>query len=98
MNRSNDRIDALPDFSDSTRVSHGPEPARSVFKTGDRVTTPLGDGTVVYRRMRAPTYVHADVYSVHLDAWRAESVCASRSTYTGTIFKAEHVEALTTLA
>jgi hypothetical protein len=55
------------------------------FKTGQRVTTPLGAGVVVYQRMAPPTYSEAEAVSVRLDARREDPG------YEGTIFSADKV-------
>jgi hypothetical protein len=59
------------------------------FNKGDVVMTPQGIGTVVFKRMQAPTYATVDVYSVCLDSRKAES-----ESYSGTIYKAYQVESL----
>lgn len=62
------------------------------FGKGDRVITPGGPGEVVYKRMKPPTYGEVDVYSVCLDARKAECQAQGITTYTGTIYKAEMVK------
>jgi len=59
------------------------------FNKGDRVTTHLGPGTVVYKRMKPPTFSEVEVYSVCLDHKKAESEKPPFSSYSGTIVKAE---------
>lgn len=54
---------------------------------GDRVTTPGGPGSVVYRRMAPPSYSEAAVYSVRLDSR------AGDPRYSGTIYPAGQVKA-----
>ena len=58
------------------------------YAVKDRVTTPMGEGTVVYCRMAPPTYSEAQVYSVKLDCK------AEQDGYTGTIFPAGKVSLL----
>jgi hypothetical protein len=58
-----------------------------MFDRGSRVSTPSGNGIVIYRRMRGPDYSEVDVYSVKLD----EPIPSDRP-YTGTIFSAEEVK------
>ncbi len=62
------------------------------FDKGDRVMTHLGPGTVVYRRMKPPTYGEVEVYSVCLDSKKAQSEQPPFPSYTGTIVKAEEVK------
>lgn len=57
------------------------------FQAGDRVRTPGGPGTVVYRRLAAPDFRIVGVYSVWLDAQ------AERPGYGGTIYPAAAVAA-----
>lgn len=56
-----------------------------MFDRGDRVTTPLGPGTVAYQRMAPPTYSVPEAVSVVLDDRRL------RPGYSGTIFPAAEV-------
>ncbi len=62
------------------------------FDKGDRVMTHLGPGTVVYKRMKPPTFSEVEVYSVCLDHRKAESEKPPFPSYTGTIIKAEDVK------
>jgi hypothetical protein len=62
------------------------------FDKGDRVITPQGVGTVVYKRMKPPTFGEVDVYSVCLDHKKAETEQPPFPSYTGTIFKADMVK------
>jgi len=55
------------------------------FYKGDKVSTPLGLGTVAYVRMAPPDYSSAQAVSVVLDARRG------KPGYTGTMFKASDV-------
>jgi hypothetical protein len=55
------------------------------FDRGDRVMTPGGPATVVYRRMAAPSYTEAAAYSVRLDCRAADP------TYSGTMYAAGDV-------
>jgi hypothetical protein len=57
------------------------------FDRGDRVLTPGGIGTIVYKRMAPPDYAHAAAYSVYLERDRA------RVGYAGTIYPAADVTA-----
>ncbi len=62
-----------------------------MFDKDARVMTHLGPGTVVYRRMKPPTYSEVEVYSVCLDHKKAESEKPPFNTYTGTIVPADKV-------
>ena len=53
---------------------------------GDRVTTPLGTGTVAWLRLAPPLFVAPAAVSVVLDSQR------DRRGYTGTMFPSEKVE------
>jgi hypothetical protein len=66
------------------------------FNKGDRVMTPGGAGSVVYKRMRGPTFSEVDVYSVFLDTKKEECLKPPFPSYTGTIYKAEMVTPETT--
>jgi hypothetical protein len=55
------------------------------FSQGQRVTTPLGLGTVAYQRLAGPDYTAAEAVSVVLDDRR------ERYGYTGTLFAAYKV-------
>jgi hypothetical protein len=57
------------------------------FDKGDVVITPQGPGTVIYKRMSAPTYATVEVYCVCLDSKKLES-----ASYSGTIYKASQVQ------
>lgn len=57
-----------------------------MYETGDRVKTPGGTGSVVFKRMQAPDYSRVEAYSIRLDSEM------HRRTYTGTMFKAEEVQ------
>lgn len=57
-----------------------------MYDKGDRVITPHGPGSVVYKRMAPPTFSEVAVYSVKLDSHKGEP------SYSGTIFQAEHVK------
>lgn len=59
-----------------------------VFEPGDRVMTPCGPGTVVYYRMKPPSFDTVDAYSVKCD------VNVSNPIYQGTIYRAEDVQPL----
>jgi hypothetical protein len=61
------------------------------FQAGDKVNTPLGPGTVVYLRMKAPELREAGMYSVCLDSRKAESEQPPFPSYSGTTFPAEQV-------
>jgi len=50
------------------------------FEIGERVTTPLGSGRVVFQRMAPPTYARPEAVSVKLD------VKAFEPGYKGTVF------------
>lgn len=65
-----------------------PHPEPSVFRSGDRVITPHGPGSVRFVRMAPPTYSKPEAYSVRLDG--AERTIAS---YIGTVYRAEEVKA-----
>ena len=60
----------------------------NMFDQGNRVMTPGGAGTVVYRRMKAPDYYEVAAYSVRLD--RLSGVVG----YCGNIYLAHEVKAL----
>ena len=60
-----------------------------MFDQGDRVDTPGGPGTVVYKRMAAPDFVEVAVYSVKLD-----NSHYSPNGSTGTLYQAKQVKAL----
>jgi hypothetical protein len=62
-----------------------------IFDKGDRVSTPAGTGTILYRRMAAPDYNSVAAYSVCLDTKKIESEKPPFPFYSGTIFKAEEV-------
>lgn len=62
-----------------------------MFSQGDRVTTPLGPGTVNYIRMLPPDYRDIAAVSVTLDA-RFDDLVAGK--YFGTIFTAEKLTKL----
>ena len=57
----------------------------TTFDMGDRVMTPHGAGTVVYRRMAPPSYAEPAAYSVKLDKF---------PTHTGAIYQASEVRLL----
>lgn len=59
-----------------------------MYDKGDRVMTPCGPGSIVYKRMAAPTFQEVDVYSVFLDSRKAEMEKPPFPSYSGTIFKA----------
>lgn len=61
------------------------------FCKGDRVKTPMGLGTVVYKRMEAPAYIKAEAYSICLDSKKEESERPPFSSYSGTMFPANEV-------
>jgi hypothetical protein len=63
-----------------------------MFDKGDRVMTPGGAGTVVYKRMAPPDFFEVDVYSVCLDTRKAETEKPPFPSYSGTIYKAEMVK------
>jgi len=52
-----------------------------MFETGDRVMTPFGGGTIVFKRMAGPDYNTVETYSVKLFS-KAEL----SPTYVGTLF------------
>lgn len=54
-----------------------------MFDQGDRVKTPKGPGSVVFRRMAPPSFAAAEAYSVQLDG-----------RHMGMMFKAEDVRAI----
>lgn len=56
-----------------------------MFDQNDRVHTPQGHGTVVYRRMASPTFSVPEAYSVRLD--RKDGLPG----YSGTMFSADDV-------
>mgnify|MGYP003403044754 CR=1 FL=1 len=56
-----------------------------MYDKGDKVSTPDGLGTVVYKRMKAPDYSKVEVYSVRID-----SKC-NTTNYSGTIYLAKDV-------
>lgn len=56
------------------------------LKCGARVSTPSGQGQIVYWRMRAPDYSTPEAVSVCLDVWRYQQG------YTGTIFAAGDIQ------
>lgn len=62
-----------------------------VFNQGDRVSTPQGNGSVVYSRMGAPDYNKPIAYSVCLDKKKAESEQPPFPSYSGTIIPADQV-------
>jgi hypothetical protein len=63
------------------------------FIKGDRVKTPLGNGTVLWKRMAAPDYIEVDCYSIELDTKKAETLVPPFPYYNGTVFPAEEVSA-----
>lgn len=63
-----------------------------MFDRGDKVMTPMGPGTVVYRRMASPSYAEVDAYSVALDHKVAEAQKPPFPSYSGTVFPAEQVK------
>jgi hypothetical protein len=60
---------------------------------GDRVSTPLGNGSVLWKRMLGPDYRDVDSYSIELDSKKAEALVEPFPFYNGTIFPAEEVQA-----
>jgi len=44
-----------------------PKIKNRIFEPGERVTTPLGPGTIVYKRMAPPAYAEPEAYNVFLD-------------------------------
>lgn len=58
------------------------------FYAGDRVSTPQGPATVLYRRMSAPDFARVASYSVRLDSK------ANALGYSGTLYAAEQVGTL----
>jgi len=56
-----------------------------MYDKGDRVSTPDGLGTVVYKRMEAPDYCKVAAYNVRVDA------TCSNPNYSGTIYMAKDV-------
>lgn len=60
------------------------------FEAKDRVSTPMGPGAVVYKRMAPPTYSEVESYSVVLDARK------DQPNYHGTIFQASQVQSIDT--
>jgi hypothetical protein len=62
------------------------------FDKGDRVITPYGVGSVLYKRMAGPDYVEVAAYSVYLDHKKAEAEKPPFPFYNGTICKAEEVQ------
>lgn len=65
-----------------------------IFSKGQRVRTRLGEGSVVYVRLRYPDYQEAEAYSVCLDSKKALSEQPPFPNYTGTIFAANEVFSL----
>ena len=65
-----------------------------MFDKDDRVLTPLGTGTIVYRRMAAPNYSEAETYSVRLDKPAYVLNSNYQPNYAGTIFLASQVKEL----
>lgn len=65
--------------------------AVKVYDKGDRVTTPGGSGTVVYRRVLGPDFQQVGHYSVALDHKVAEQDRPPFPSYTGTIYPASEV-------
>jgi hypothetical protein len=62
------------------------------FDKGDRVNTPLGPGSVVYKRLKHYTeYSEAEMYSVFLDSKKAEMEQPPFPSYSGTAFPADQV-------
>ena len=62
-----------------------------IFDKGDRVVTPQGAGTVVYKRMAAPNYATVLVYSVALDSKVSND---KEPNYVGTLYPAKEVQKL----
>jgi hypothetical protein len=58
-----------------------------IFDRGDRVITPGGTGSIIFKRMKPPTFGEVDVYSVRLDSRAKEDPF-----YSGTIYEAEMVK------
>lgn len=55
------------------------------FFKGQKVKTPLGEGTVAWQRMAPPSYSQAEAVSVRLSGHEADY------NYTGTVFSADKV-------
>jgi hypothetical protein len=64
-----------------------------MFNMNDRVKTPLGNGTVLWKRMRSTALSEVECYSVRLDTKVAASLQAPFPYYNGTTFPAEEVSA-----
>lgn len=62
-----------------------------MFDTNDRVMTGKGPGKVAYRRMRGPTYMEVECYSVVLDSKVEASKHPPFPQVNGTTFPAEEV-------
>lgn len=63
-----------------------------IFDKGDRVMTPDGPGSVVFRRMGGSFYADVKAYSVCLDHKKAESEKPPFPSYTGTMYPASDVK------
>lgn len=61
------------------------------FEERDRVMTPEGAGSIVYRRMAPPNYNEVEAYSVCLDSKKEASEKPPFASYTGTVYPAEKV-------
>lgn len=62
-----------------------------MFDKGDRVNTPNGPGSVIYKRMAGPDYTRVAMYSVCLDYRKAESEQPPFPNYSGSAFPAEEI-------
>jgi hypothetical protein len=65
-----------------------------MFIKGDRVKTPLGNGSVLWKRMAGPDWISVECYSVELDSKKAEALLPPFPYYSGTVFPAEEVSPL----
>lgn len=64
----------------------------TTFYKGQRVITPLGEGSVNYQRMAPSNYDEAEAVSVLLDSKMEEMNKPPFPNYSGTIFPAEKVK------
>lgn len=65
-----------------------------MFDKDDRVSTPQGPGTVVYRLMSSSDFSKVSAYSVCLDARKQKEIKSPFTSYTGTIIPAAQVQSL----
>lgn len=62
-----------------------------LFNRGQRVSTHLGAGVVLWRRLKAPEFTEALTYGVFLDSEKDKSNKPPYPTYTGTVVEADKV-------